>query len=506
MSTARISGEVDLDVELVDEVARAQAVQAMDAAVAAGQRVDGLTLRLGLVEGRVDDDEDDEARQLIAQVSSKLDALALRADDDEDEEARATAAEAKTLANQALAKIATGQPSGGTSSTYAGQPRFDVSALPGADGAEKFRAAVKLSAASGQYGAYPPGFLIDVRASPIDLPPQANVGCGSGVATEFGGKARLNVRATGGRAIFRPLSTSGDPNPGKGWSMSHMEVFGTGQEDLFETQAGDATQRVIAYSILDNVCVNQMRRVYHGPQTGMKIIGFTMWNNFTDTPFAPSGSDGTFFPQGLLFEMGGVIAPEQRALLEGMIRQGHLSKTTFGSIYITGSPTIPIIGLGGKGGVDYYGARIEGRPSNQNGALACWGPLVRLKGGGTNFHGGTFGYAMWKPAAGDKAYVHAEGGYHGIHGSTYMPYPGKYVPLAYVAAGHLTVKGVNVDPSEVAGMVAQGYHQNGVAKPVVLVKDIAPQTSEYADPAKRLAYARDRLLEADNSVTVKLAA
>lgn len=383
--------------------------------------------------------------------------------------------------------------------TTAGQARIDVTTCAGATAREKLVEGLRRSVAEGAVLMYPPGWTVDVGATPVDLPAHAELACGSGVATEFGRHARLNVRATGGQAIFRPLATSGDVNLGKGWALRAIEVFGTGKEDLFETQPGDSSGRIIAYSVLDNVCVNQMRRVYHGPQLGMKITGTTYWNNFTDTPFAPSGSDGRFFTDGLLLEMGGVVDAATRAGIQGMIRMGHLSKTYFGPVYVTGSPTLPISLAAGKGDVKMQGAQVEGRPSNGGGDLACWGPLMRLTGGGFKYRDGSLGYAMWKPAAGDRAYVHVSGGEHAILCPTYQPYPGRYVPIAYVEGGRLTIKDVQRDPAEIAGMKAAG-----VPKPVVLLKDIAP--SSITDPAARLAFARDELLEADNTVAVKLAA
>lgn len=378
--------------------------------------------------------------------------------------------------------------------TYVGQTRIDIQTLPGADPADKLR----------QYLANPPtssvpllvarpSMVIDAKTQPIVWPAFLSLAGADSVETEFGRSCPVQVRATGGTDVFKNAPRGTNENGSKGWSWQNLTFLGTGKENLFAPAPMDASGTIWAYNTLHNVNANQLRSVYQGPMMGTTISGTTYYNNMTDSPLKPAGSDNKLFTDGLFLEMGGVITPAQRAAIPAMIDAGALSKSYVGPVYPTGSPGTPFRLQGGDGGVRMYGAEVEGRPARGNGDLACWGALFRLDGGGMVIRDTWLGYAMYNPAASarvDKGFVHVKGGDHLVDGCTYMPYSDRIAPVAYVEGGHLIIKSI--------------LRGRGAPKPEVHVKNVAP--ANITDPAAQLAYSRDQLLDADNSVTVKLAA
>lgn len=364
-------------------------------------------------------------------------------------------------------------PAGSGTGVYVGQTRVDVQTLPGADVADKLR----------QFWATPPtssvpllvlrpGSVIDAKASPITIPAFAALHGADSIETEFGRSCPVQVRATGGTAVFKNAPRGSNESGAKGWSMQGLTYLGTGKEELFATAPADSTGTIWAYNTLHNVNANQLRRVYHGPMMGTTISGTTYWNNFSDAPLAPGGSDNKLFTDGLFLEMGGVVDAATRAKIPAMLQLGYLSKTYIGPVYITGSPTTPVWLQNGMGAVRVYGAEIEGRPARGDGSLACAGALFRLDGGGASIRDTWLGYAMYNPTAtgrADKGFVHVKGGEHLVDGCTYMPYADRVAPLAHVEGGHLIVRNI--------------LRGKGAPKPVVQTTDLT-------------------FVEADNTVTV----
>jgi len=71
-----------------------------------------------------------------------------------------------------------------------------------------------------------------------------------------------------------------------------------------------------------------------------------------------------------------------------------------------------------RDGIDVFGATIEGRNANAPSA----GALVRVVGGGINFYGGNFNFAMSNPAAtgrDDRAFIDVSGGRLGMYLSVF---------------------------------------------------------------------------------------
>lgn len=369
-----------------------------------------------------------------------------------------------------------------TGSTYVGQTRVDIQTLPGADPADKLRQFL----ASPPTSSVPllvarPGMVIDARTQPIVWPAYAALGGADSVETEFGRSCPVQVRATGGTDVFKNAPRGTNEGGTKGWSMRGLTFLGTGRENLFAPAPMDASGTIWAYNSLENVNANQLRSVYQGPMMGCTISGTTYYNNLTSAPLTPAGSDNKLFTDGLFLEMGGVIDAATRAKLPAMIDAGALAKSYLGPVYITGSPTTPVRLQGGDGGVRMYGAEIEGRPARGDGSLACWGALFRLDGGGMVIRDTWLGYAMYNPTGSyraDKGFVHVRGGDHLLDGCTYMPYPDRIAPIAYVEGGHLIVKSI--------------LRGKGAPKPVVQVK--AP------DMATALT-----MVDVDNTVTLQLA-
>lgn len=369
-------------------------------------------------------------------------------------------------------------PQGPPGPAYVGQTRRSIMDHAGDTPGAKFRAALAEHPTTGAGPALviPPGTVLDAGATPFTIPPHVSIVGGEGVETEFGRNCPVQLRATGGTAVFKTAPKGTNHNGTKGWSMSRLAFLGTGREDVFAENPADSSGSYMAYSTLDNVCISGFRRVYAGPMLGVTIKGVTYWNNFADVPLTAGGSDNHLFTDGAFIDMGGLLSYDDRAKLPAILNLGAMSNTDIGAVYATGSPTTAMRLDGGSGGNTTHGIVIEGR--NGTGTNPAAGALIRLRGGASHHHSRSFSYAMQNPAAtgrDDQAYIDVRGGEHSFFGGTWRPIPAQYAagatppPLAYVSSGHLSIYGIT--------------KTQGVPKPVV-------------------RQAVEGLIDADNSVTV----
>jgi len=340
--------------------------------------------------------------------------------------------------------------------TYVGQERIDVLSYPGANAGDKFRAALAAYPTSGPGPALviPPGTTLDAGANPFVIPPHAALVGAEGVETEFGRNCPVNLRATGGRAVFKTAPRGDNNNGTKGWSMSRMCLRGSGREDVFAENPFDASGSYMAYNTIDNVCATGFRRFYWGPMLGVTIKGTTYWNNFADVPLTVGGSDNHLFTDGAYIDMGGLISYAARAALPAIMNFGALSNSDVGALYITGDPTTPVA-LAGGGGNTFRGFVTEGRNAGEPSA----GALVRLNGGTSSWYSRAFDFAMANVAAtgrNDRAYIDVRAGEHAFFGGTWRPVSNTSPPpFAYVSGGHLYLYGIQKPPGAPKPVVRQ---------------------------------------------------
>lgn len=329
-----------------------------------------------------------------------------------------------------------------------------VESFSGATYSDKFRTA--LSTIGGQ-SIKPalimtPGATIDAGSTPFTIPAGVSIVGGAGVQTEFGNNCPINVRATGGSSVFTVAAKGSNLNGCKGWSISNIAFEGSGSENLFADQPLDASGSYFAYCTLDNVCADQLNKIYQGPMLGVTIKGTTYYNNMRTTAWYVGGSDNVLWTDGGFMEMGATVNYATRAALPAMIRFASMSKTFVGPMYVTGSPTTPFRLDGGEGGIYFSGLTIEGRPAvgsanpDPPGYLWCAGELIRLTGGGATLHNKWYGFAM-KDAGStgrtSEGYIHITGGNHLIDGGTVQVYPdqaGSPPPFIRITGGSVVVR------------------------------------------------------------------
>ena len=244
-----------------------------------------------------------------------------------------------------------------------------------------------------------PGDTYDVGSSPAEIPEGMSVFACFGTTTESAsGPGVVNVRHSGAAeataGVFRPAADAGF------WSLNHISFQGDANTKLFCDEPFDNSGRRWKYSTLHNVCVNMFKRIYWGPHLGSTIYGTTYWNNFSDNPWYPVGSDNQWFGNGLFYELGNIVPASTRNNLY-LIRTGTLSNTDFGPIYTTGSPATVFrqdSTTNATGGLRFAGGIHEGRPAH-GGSLWCAGSLMYINGNKVDIRAREHGYAMRNPSA-----------------------------------------------------------------------------------------------------------
>lgn len=321
----------------------------------------------------------------------------------------------------------------------------------------------------------PAGATLDAGTTPYLLPSGFSMaGTVAGVETEFGETCPVNIRHTGSTTsgVFRMQHTSGSPN--RNQSFSGLCFLGTASTRAFTDLALDASQGWWQYVTFNNVSFNGFDSIYHGPMLGFRWYGQCYLNNFScNRPILYiGGSDNGFWTDGGFCECGNIGTYANAAANAAIIRCGSLTKTDFGQLYITGSPTTPIRLDGGEGGIVWTSPTIEGRPQPGGGPrfLWCAGELVRLTGGSATFRSKWWGFAMRDPAATGRSpggFIHISGGDHVVDGGTFQPYtagnyPGSVIPpFIYITGGHVRVSNITLGPNA------------GGVKPIVRYANIA---------------------------------
>ena len=370
---------------------------------------------------------------------------------------------------------------------YVGPTKRWLGSYTGADATAKLRTALASYPTSGSRPTImvDPGITLDAATTPFVIPAGFRMAGADTNETEFGYSCGVNVRHTGAttdttKGVFQTAPPGSNDNGHKGWSMEGITWLGTASTKFLVDNPFDAS-RYIAYAGFWNCHWNGFQSIYWGPAKGLTVDGPgpTYMNNMANVAWYLTGSDNpNLFGNGGFFEMGAAVSYATRVALPAMIRCGNLAKTTFGPLYMTGSPTTPLRLDGGDGGITFDQMILEGRPVPGAGNLWCAGELARLTGGRSKFIGKWHGYAMRKPADNGRSpggFYHVSGGDHEIDGGTFQPYPaanyeaytnpaglaiaaGVIPPLAWVSGGHLSVRGITRGP-------------NATAKPIVMCDD-----------------------------------
>lgn len=363
---------------------------------------------------------------------------------------------------------------------WVGPTYVDLANFSGADASAKFRDACA-NPPSGTV-LIAPDTTLDATTTPFAWPNGFSFAVAPGIESmEFGYTGTLNVRHTGGSAVFTTASGS------KGQTVSGVTFKGLTSTNLI---ADSSTWEYVTFR---DVSIAGMNKIMNVSYTGFRWVGQCSLNTFSADaiPLTLGGSDGRVFDAGCFWEMGSpggatTATYNKKAALACMISLGSLSKTMIGGIYITGSCTTPIRLTGGSGGITFSDTVLEGRPAYSNGSnpLWCAGELVNLSGGSVTIKNRWHGYAMADPSStgrNPQGFYHITGGDHAIFGGTFQPYTtgsgvyswnGNVVPpFVYISGGHVTISGI-----------CKGPNAGGV-KPVVKTTNAA-----YVD--------------ADNSVTV----
>lgn len=339
---------------------------------------------------------------------------------------------------------------------YCGQERRNLDSFAGATPSAKFRQAIIDD--TGVFVLVPAGTTLDAQTTPFTLPTGFSFGAAPAIESmEFGYTGTINVRHTGGSAVFAHAAGS------KGQTISGVTFKGLTSTNLF------VDNTPWEYVTFRDVSVMGMNKILSVAYTGFRWIGACSLNTFSADaiPITLSGSDGSIFEAGCFWEMGSpggatTATYNKKAALAAMISLGSLSKTRIGGIYITGSCTTPFRLTGGSGGITLSDTILEGRPTYANGdnPLWCAGELGRLTGGASTIRARWHGYAMADPAATGRSpggfYV-VTGGSHLIDGGTWQPYTtgsgvyawnGNVLPrFARVTGGTLQVKGITLGPN-----------------------------------------------------------
>lgn len=330
----------------------------------------------------------------------------------------------------------------------------EVASFSGATYSDKFRNAL---AAVGAMNPKPallmtPGATIDAGSTPFLIPAGVSIIGSSAVHTEFGHNCPINVRHTGGTAVFATSPRGTNENGCKGWSMKGLSFEGSGNEALFQDNPFDTSGSIWAYCSLQNVCADGLNRIYWGPMLGVTITGTTYYNNMRDVAWYITGSDNTLWTDGGFFEMNAwsAMTYAAKAQIYSMIRLGSLAKTLIGPLYVTGSPTTPISLSGGSGGICIENLTIEGRPvpGSAPDYMWCAGELVRLTGGAAILRNKWYGYAMKDPSATGRVsegYIHITGGNHLIDGGCVQVYTEQAAsppPFIRITGGSVIVRNI----------------------------------------------------------------
>lgn len=300
-----------------------------------------------------------------------------------------------------LEKAIASAPSGGA---ILGRGYSYLTDFPGTTPADKLRNAWTV----GRAIVPDPNATIDVGASPITIPAGAVLKGLAGPQNEFSLTWPLNVRHTGGSAVFKTAAAGSNHAGDKGWTFQHLGFEGTGTVNLFQANPMDASGLYPAYATIEGCSADNFNTVMDTPLLGC-VIDWRYLNNLTRFGCRLGGSDNTLFPMGGKQDFGGPAAGDSKRA--AVLILSSLQKSYVGPIYITGQPSTALLIEGGfmRDGVTILGATFEGR----NGATGAAGAVVRVTGAGANFVSCSFNFGMRNPTAtgrDDKGIVHVSGG------------------------------------------------------------------------------------------------
>jgi hypothetical protein len=293
-------------------------------------------------------------------------------------------------------------PSGGA---VVGKGYSYLDEFPGGTPADKLRAAFTVPRCVVPL----PGTTIDAGTSPITWPAGAVLKGLAGAQTEFGHTWPVNVRHTGGSAVFTNGTKGTNYSGTKGWAAHDISFQGSASVRLFKANPMDASGNIMAYPIISGCSFNNFYTVIESPLLGARF-DIPFFNNcYGPYMFMLSGSDNQLWTQGGKGDWNGPLDPTRRALI---VLQSMQKSTIGAGLYLTGQPACALEISGGASNdtLDVFGLVAEGR----NPGAPCAGAVVRVSGGcGVVFHGGGFNHAMANPGStgrGDAGTIDVSGG------------------------------------------------------------------------------------------------
>ena len=226
---------------------------------------------------------------------------------------------------------------------------------------------------------------LDAGTSPIPIRAGNCLMVGDVAQTEFSDNGRLNVR---GAVVFRNVDSGANNRDTKGWSLVNIGFEGNGNR-LFAPNPMNASGPIMAYATIEGCSFDGFSTIVESPLLGC-TWDIRYFNNISGQyAFKLGGSDNQLWAQGGKGDWGGSNSVPGRTAL---IVLSSMEKTTIGGVYLTGegSPCLLVEGGSDRGGVDIFGATMEGRNAGQ----PCATSVVKVTGAAVSFHGGNFNYSV----------------------------------------------------------------------------------------------------------------
>jgi hypothetical protein len=279
-----------------------------------------------------------------------------------------------------------------------------------------------------------PGTVIDVGSNPITITAgKVLMGLGGG-QNEFSASWPVYVKAAAGGSVFKVADNGTNYNGNKGWGLK--DIGFEGQSGIYFIQPCTLTN-TINYAQIDGCSFDTFKTVIDAPMLGVKIMGNSYTNNiFGDFGYRIKGSDNDLWNNGALMDFGG----QGKNPAATMLLVESLQKTNIGGIYITGDPARALKCSGGASndGVNFVGARFEGR----NAGAPSAGAVVKIEGGGYNFVGCQFNYAV--PGRSESGTVMISGGDASFTGARFRRASAQGAPDVYQTGGIVDISGARL--------------------------------------------------------------